>query len=230
MSKSTYQNMVTVPGSTSDTIADGNVGGDIVTNFKALADKIHPDNTMNAINVAGGDMLPNEFDSASFPEGGYPVGTRLINNNIQGSGATGGIEDQTSSGGLPVAGGSGAFMKGVLLVSTRTDNDYKLINVPYAGGMIVRYDILAGSGYGSVLYTDTGEMQVFDEGIDGAPTKSTTLGTFSVQNGDLYFRPTAYFSIMQLGLHGTILCGYSTMLVSGQTGSVEYGNSESSSW
>lgn len=228
MSKSTYQNIVTVPGSTSDTIADGNIGGDIVTNFKALADKIHPDNTMNAINVAGGDMIPNSFDSMSGD--GYPVGTRLINNNIQGSGATGGIEDQSGSGEFPVAGGSGAFMKGILLTDTSTGTNYKLINVPYAGGMIVRYDILAGSGYGSVLYTDTGEMQVFDEGIDGAPTKNTTLGAFSVQDGDLYFRPTSHFAIMQIGLHGTILCGYSTMLVSGQNSSVAYGMDESSSW
>lgn len=231
MSKSTYQNFITVPGSTSDTIADGNVGGDIVTNFKKLADKIHPDATMNAINVAGGDMIPASFDSVSFPEGGYPAGTRIINNNLQGFASDGGIDDGSgSSGTSPIGGGSGAFMKGILLTATDADNQYKLIDVPYAGGMIIRYDILAGSGYASTLYTETGQMQVFDDGIDGASTKSTTLGTFSVVNGDLYFQPTSYFTIMQIGLHGTILCGYSMMLVSGQNGSIAYGSSESSSW
>lgn len=121
-------------------------------------------------------------------------------------------------------------MKGILLTGTSTSSEYRLIDVPYAGGMIIRYDILAGSGNGTPLYTETGEMQVFDYGIDGNATKSTTLGTFSVVDGDLYFKSIDYFPIMQIGLHGTILCGYSTMLVSGQYGSMAYDTSESSSW
>ncbi|MDO4424160.1 MAG: hypothetical protein Q4D17_00110, partial [Planctomycetia bacterium] len=52
MSKYLYNNTVTVPNSGTDTISDGStVGGDIVSNFKAIADIVH--NSDSGVNVGG---------------------------------------------------------------------------------------------------------------------------------------------------------------------------------
>ncbi|MBQ2822723.1 MAG: hypothetical protein IJF17_14205 [Thermoguttaceae bacterium] len=52
MSKYLYNNTVTVPNSGTDTISDGStVGGDIVSNFKAIADIVH--NSDVGVNVGG---------------------------------------------------------------------------------------------------------------------------------------------------------------------------------
>lgn len=54
MSKTTYQNLVAIPGASDDVIHDGlNIGGDVTTNFKALADAIHPNKKGGF--VVGGD-------------------------------------------------------------------------------------------------------------------------------------------------------------------------------
>lgn len=213
MSKTTYQNLITVPTAGTDTISDGStIGGDIVANFKLLADQIHPDGVCGAVAAAGG---PTVFEGSTTLT---DIGKYVVNNTVIGT-ITGSspVESYESSGGITAGQGSGAFMKGTLIIQCYSDA-YKLIDVPYVGGMIIRYDILASEN--SALYTETGSMQVFDCGIDGG-SKETPLGSFTVENGDLVFTPSAAFTCLQIGLHGTILCG-SYNLVSGQTSSMGY--------
>ena len=227
MSKTTYQNFLTVPGSTSDTISDGlTIGGDIVANFMAIADQIHPDGVGGL--VVGGENrnLEEIYASSEYAHGAQ--GLHIINNNILGSASSDGLEsteyvdDGSGSYSVYVQGvGSGAFMKGLLL---RYPSGYKtLINVPYAGAMIVHYDLIAFDG--SNLSTKSGTIQIFATGLEG--DHSTDFGEFSVSNGDLLFNPSNSWNALQIGLHGTILSGASCELNSWQSGN-EYLNSGSS--
>lgn len=222
MAKSTYQNLITIPTSGTDTVSDGStIGGDIVANMKKLADQIHPDGEYcAAVMIAGGQNVFNDSTNLNPLESGKYV----VNNNIVGNVTGYGPAESVDSSGSYVAGqGSGAFMKGVLILNT--SENVMLLDVPYAGGIIVRYDLLASDGI--TIYTDSGTMCVFDIGIDGSSEKVTSLGTFTVNSGDLYFTPVTNFGCLQVGLHGTILSG-SYNLVSGQSSSYEYGNDYSS--
>lgn len=82
MGKTTYQNTVTVPNSGTDTVKDNtNIGGDIVTNFKALADIVHrgPGSDQEAGVIIGGygcaesppDAVSTNSDRQSANAGGY---------------------------------------------------------------------------------------------------------------------------------------------------------------
>lgn len=66
MSKTLYNNTVTIPGATTDPIADGSVGGDIVSNFKALADIVQKGD--GGVNAGGAGNAPG--GSYSFTAGG----------------------------------------------------------------------------------------------------------------------------------------------------------------
>ncbi len=82
MTKSTYQNTITIPGAGTDTVKDDvNIGGDIVTNFKALADIVHrgPGSDQEAGVIIGGygcaesppDAVATNSDRSGTYAGGY---------------------------------------------------------------------------------------------------------------------------------------------------------------
>lgn len=225
MGKTTYQNIVTVPNSGTDTVKDDvNIGGDIVTNFKAIADQIHPDGTgALAVGCANSNLEDTYASSESMPGA---QGLHIINNNVLGYASGDGIEStqniDTGSGSYSVTVhgvGSGAFMKGVLLRCP--DNSKTLLNVPYAGAMVVHYDIIAFNG--SNLSVETGTLKVFASGIEG--DTSTSYGTFNVLNGDLEFYASQAYNAIQIGLHGTILAGSSYELNSWQSGNEYFSGS-----
>lgn len=227
MSKTTYQNFLTVPGSTSDTISDGqNVGGDIVTNFMKIADAVHPDGIGGLVVGGENQDLESIYSGSSSAHGAQ--GLHILNNNVLGYASGGGLEsssyvdDGSSSWSVYMQGvGSGAFMKGVLL---RYPSESKtLINVPYAGAMIVHYDLIGFDG--SRLSVKSGTVNVFATGIEG--DYSTDFGEFTVANGDLLFNASNSWNALQIGLHGTILSGASYELNSWQSGN-EYLDSGSS--
>lgn len=224
MSKSTYKNLVTVPDSTSDSIVSSpntGVGGDIVANFKNIADIIHPDNvsatgSSQALNVgcnfnydsSSGKSFHILNNTASF------VYTEALANSISFSDATGfGIN-------------SGAFMKGLLVNPSTESQQVKLIDVPYAGGMIVHVDIIAVQS--NTIYCCNGTVTVYPSGVT-ANGFASELGSFSVSNGDLLFvfDSTVQYALsaVQFGLHGTILAGYVSEINSFQSSQGMLGSS-----
>lgn len=223
MSKSTYKNLVTVPDSTSDSIVstpNTGVGGDIVANFKKIADIIHPDN----VSATGSSQALNvgcnfNYDSSSgksfhiLNNTASPVYTSALANSISFSDATGfGIN-------------SGAFMKG-LLVNPSVTSQVKLLDVPYAGGMVVHVDIIAVQN--NTIYCCNDTVTVYPSGIT-ANGFASELGSFSVSNGDLLFifnGSVQYaLSAVQFGLHGTILAGYVSEINSFQSSQGMLGSS-----
>lgn len=223
MSKSTYKNLVTVPGSSSDSIVSApntGVGGDIVANFKAIADIIHPDNVSatgrsQPLNV-GCNFNYDSYSGKSFHilnNTASPVYAAALANNVSSSDATGfGIS-------------SGAFMKG-LLVNPSDTSSVKLLDVPYAGGMVVHVDIIAVQN--NSVYCCNGTLTVYPNGVTG-DNFAYDLGSFSVSNGDLVFTfnsPVRYsLSAVQFGLHGTILAGYLSEINSYQSSQGYLGSS-----
>ncbi len=225
MGKTTYQNIINIPGSGTDMVKDNvNIGGDIVTNFKSIADQIHPDGTgALAVGCANSNLEDTYASSESMPGA---QGLHIINNNIMGYASEDALAStqyvDTGSGSYSVTVygvGSGAFMKGILLrcpYSTKT-----LLNVPYAGAMVVHYDIIAFNG--SSLSVETGTLKVFATGIEG--DTSTSYGTFNVSNGDLEFYASQAWDAIQIGLRGTILAGSSYELNSWQSGNEYFSGS-----
>lgn len=223
--KETYKNSLVIPNSESDTISDGvNIGGDIVGNFKKIADNIHPDGSAGVevagVLVAGG---VNVFDETADDYSMNDSPRRYVANNdfigkVWIADANSLVSHDSSVSKKTVGAGSGAFMKGVL-ISDDSQMEHVLIPMPYAGGMIVHYDLLAPNN--GTIYTETGTMQAFDDGIDLMSEKVTTLGTFRISNGSLVFQPKYGVNVIQIGLHGTILCGGSQLTFS-QNGSCEY--------
>lgn len=228
MTKSTYQNIVTVPGSSTDTVNDGqNIGGDIVTNFKSLADKIHPDGTGALAVGATHSNLEDIYASSEYHA--EAQGLHIINNNILGYAngdaldSTSYVDDGSSLYSVQTAGvGSGAFSKGILL--RQIYGSRRLIAVPYAGAMVAHYDIIAFDG--SLLSVTTGTVKVFPTGVEG--DYITDFGEFSVSDGDLYFCTSSTYTAVQIGLHGTILAGASYELNSWQSGNESLGSGYSS--
>ena len=234
MAKTTYKNLVTIPGAATDSIVSSpntGVGGDIVANFKKIADIIHPDSSSStgcqALNVGcnfnGGPV--NATTGVQY---------HILNNNghtINSAMAWSGVDEY----GLK----SGAFMKGVLLDLTSSNTfpsaGYKLIDVPYYGGMIINMQAILVDCYGYVhmchgtisVYSATG---VYGSGIglvQGTgkvsinPDGDREFGWFECSNGDLYFKLVGQTdaSYLQIGMHGTIITGQTDNLNSGQTGS-----------
>lgn len=231
MAKSTYQNLITIPTSGTDTISDGStVGGDIVSNFKKIADNIHPDGSTDVevagVLVAGG---VNVFDENADDYSMNDSPRRYVSNNdfigmVWIADVSNLVSHDSVDSKKTVGAGSGAFMKGVL-IADNSQTEHVLIPMPYAGGMIIHYDLLAPDG--GTIYTETGTMQAFDDGIDSMSEKVTTLGTFRISNGSLVFKPKSGVNVIQIGLHGTILCG-SSQLTYSQNGSCEYSDDYSS--
>ncbi|MDO4627828.1 MAG: hypothetical protein Q4C70_01460 [Planctomycetia bacterium] len=73
MSKTTYKNTLTIPNSSSDEVANGStVGGDIVVNFKALADIVHKSSSSSSSGVVLGTSTANTASGTySASVGGY---------------------------------------------------------------------------------------------------------------------------------------------------------------
>ena len=137
MAKTTYKNLVTVPDSTTDSIVsapNSGVGGDLVANFKAIANVIHPSGTTGcqALNVG-----------CNFSAGpaNAPTGAQyhILNNN--GHNISSWVGGVFGSGEQTQGMQSGAFIKGVLLDLQNGEfpsGGYKLLDVPYCGGMIIQ--------------------------------------------------------------------------------------------
>lgn len=222
MAKTSYKNLVTVPDAATDNIVSSpntGVGGDIVANFKAIANVINPTGSTGcqALNVgcnfsAGYANAPTGAQYHILNNTGHAISSWLPTMAF-------GSDDQTPNGMQ-----SGAFMKGVLLDmnSNFPTAGYKLIDVPYYGGMIVNLQILIidCEGY---IHAAHGTIVVYPQGVHGTgtglvqgsevvhlnPDGDRSFGTFEVLNGDLIFKSAGIYDgvIMQIGMHGTILTG-----------------------
>lgn len=223
MGKSAYKNLVTIPTSSEDTIVstpNTGVGGDIVANFKAIADVINPEKPANGIQALN---VGCNFNYASSSGKSY----HILNN----TGSYVGASALASSSSSNVAYGlsSGAFMKGVL-ANPQTANTVTLLDVPYAGGMLVEANVLFIDNY-SQLHIHKETLYVYPDGIRG--DCNLDIGYFDVSNGDLIFSfdssIASLLTAVQFGLHGTILAGYSYAINAGQSDSTVFETSTSSS-
>lgn len=222
MAKSTYKNLVTVPDSATDNIVSSpntGVGGDIVANFKKIADIINPSGTSGcqALNVgcnfsAGYANAPTGAQYHILNNNGHTLSTWAPTMAF-GSG-------EQAQNGMQ----SGAFMKGVLLdmQSNFPSAGYKLLDVPYYGGMIIDMQILI-MDCEAMIHAAHGTIVVYPMGVRGTgtglvqgnavvelnPDGDRVFGTFEVSNGDLIFKSAGIFDavITQIGMHGTILVG-----------------------
>lgn len=229
MSKGPYKNLVTIPSSTSDSIVGSpntGVGGDIVANFKAIADVIHPespnseeisDDYGSYSTTIGDKCALNVGCNFTYSSGGKSY--HILNNTADGL-MNMNLMDSSSS---PTRYGvqSGAFMKGVLMDPSKSS--VTLMDVPHAGGMLVEYNIIAIDNQPNV-HIKKGTLYVYPGGIiigEGADAL-TDIGAFSVSNGDLIFSVasgmTSKFSAIQIGLHGTVLSGLSYSLGNNASG------------
>ena len=233
MAKTTYKNLITVPDSATDNIVSApntGVGGDLVANFKAIADVINPSGTTGcqALNVG----CNFRAGAANSPAGAQ---YHILNNN--GHNISSWVGGAFGSGDLDYGVQSGAFMKGVLLDLQGGEfpsGGYKLLDVPYCGGMIIQMQILIIDCTQQV-HAVTGTITVYPMGIYGTgdglvqgsgvvnlnPDGDRVFGTFEVSNGDLYFKTNNIYDavLIQIGMHGTILVGTFDDINSAQTSS-----------
>lgn len=107
-------------------------------------------------------------------------------------------------------------MKGLLFLGIYGSVSKTLLQVPYAGAMVVHYDLIGFDTY-STLQAETGTLKIFPSGISGDVSVGG-IGSFSVSNGSLRFTSTSYWPAVQIGLHGTILAGTNYELNSWQSG------------
>ena len=241
--------MVTIPGASTDNIVSSpntGVGGDIVANFKAIADVINPEGTTagcQALNVGC------NFNAglANTPQG---VLYHILNNNahgVEGSEIPPSGSDYAfpGSGDTPNGMQSGAFMKGVLFDASFgfPSSGYKLFDVPYYGCIIINMQIIIVDS-NSYLHPITGTIYVYPQAVDlltigGSDVNGTgmrksyygqvyiepdedfrQLLTLSVSNGDLIIQSSGEndVRVVQIGMHGTVLTGVTDEINSGQAG------------
>lgn len=221
MAKTTYKNLVTIPGAATDNIVSSpntGVGGDIVANFKAIADVINPTGSTGCQALNVGCNFNSGYANA-------PTGAQyhILNNNghfIQSWSPTNAFASGEAAQGMQ----SGAFMKGVLLdmQSNFPSAGYKLLDVPYYGGMIIDLQILI-IDCEAMIHAAHGTIVVYPMGVRGTgtglvqgnavvelnPDGDRVFGTFEVSNGDLLFKSNGIYDavITQIGMHGTIMVG-----------------------
>lgn len=217
MGKSTYNNLITVPTTDDTPIVGGGAnsgrGGDIVANFKAIADVIYPEspNTNDVYDGSGYSTVSG--DKCALNVGcnfQYVYGNKsyhILNNTASYTGDCNLWAEGSNSGG-PFGIQSGAFMKGILI--DPGSGSVALLDVPHAGGMLVEYNIIA-SDINYQIHFRKGTLYVYPQGITYADSNDDAkdIGMFSLSNGDLLFAPAAGMSsklyAIQIGLHGTIL-------------------------
>lgn len=240
MSKSTYKNLVTVPDSSGDSIVSSpntGVGGDIVANFKAIADVIYPSDSGPVTMDSGSSISLSQPNQAlnvgcNFNYDGAKPSYHILNNTGTNTEAYA-IETSTN---VTYGYKSGAFMKGILINPQQYNgswNGVTLIDVPYAGAMIVDFQLIA-IDTASQLHLRKGYIEIYPQGSNtyvcnagsftpASGTDLSTFGTFEVYNGDLVFfvgQSRNYdLTAIQIGLHGTILAGIVTEINSTQQGS-----------
>ena len=219
MAKSTYKNLVTVPGASTDQIVGSpntGIGGDIVANFKAIADMINPDGNASTGSLQALNVGCNfSYDSSTGKS--YHILSNTGSYVPNGAVAT----PSDSNGNIMYGVSSGAFMKGVLINPQDQSTEFTLLNVPYAGGMLVEANVLA-IDTDSNLHIEKGTLTVYPGGLtDTFGSSIYEIGEFKVVNGDLIFKLSSiyrsYFNAIQIGLHGTILAGYSYEINSDQS-------------
>ncbi|MDO4571585.1 MAG: hypothetical protein Q4D38_14465 [Planctomycetia bacterium] len=208
MAKTTYNNLVTVPDAATDTISDGvTVGGDIVANFKKIANVIYSDG-VGGVQVAGAPC--HSMAERHIVNNNCPVLMNLP------------FSEQSLSDYSTYGIGSGAIVKG-MLTRLPYGSDFLVLEVPYAGAMILHYDIIIyhGSNYNK-FYTYTGTLTLLPEALVG-DTSVQNVGLWLVENGSLRFAGTSSLlenCPIQFGLHGTaMLPNAGSGLGSGQTSS-----------
>lgn len=140
MSKSTYQNIVIIPGSSSDLISDGStIGGDIVANFKAIADIVSKSSTSTDSGVIVGYDAGTASGSQAIVAGG--------NNNSSSSNycAVLGGSSNTSSGSYScILGGRGNNCYGSSCGSIGTGYSYVYGSYNVAAGA---YNVTLNGSY-----------------------------------------------------------------------------------
>lgn len=219
MSKIPYKNLVTIPTSANDPLVDANetvVGGDIVKNFKAIADVIHPESPNFVVEYTSGSGSESteirtpgtncalnvgcNFNHTQGADTSYHILNNTVGNNISHTNlATSGAD--TTRYGIQ----SGAFMKGILF--NPSDSPVTLLDVPYAGGMLVEYNVLALDNYNNI-HVKKGTLYIYTNSYSDVTTDNVSeIGSFSVSNGDLVFTVYGNVQVIQIGLHGTILAG-----------------------
>ena len=218
MGKDTYKNLVAVPNSDDIPIVGGvnsGRGGDIVANFKAIADLIYPESpNTNEVSDGSGSYSTVSGDKCALNIGcnfqyinDGSKSYHILNNTASYTGDDN-FWSETSNSGGPFGLQSGAFMKGMLI--NPSNNSVELLDVPHAGGMLVEYNIIA-SDLDYNMHFRKGTLYVYPTEITYANSSDDAkdIGTFSVSNGDLLFTLAAGMSsrlyAIQIGLHGTIL-------------------------
>ncbi len=196
MSKTKYQNTVVVPGSASDEIADGlNIGGDITTNFMAIADIVHKtgDYTSAGVAVGGsGNLIPQGTNSVF-------VGGMNSTARIDGAVVTNHDPQNIQAGGY-------SFIKSITLASLYTTHDAnsEILEMP-AGGyahFMIQYlnPTLGYVGMTTLEILPGSSGTLYPENYDS----SIVNFRFYLNNGVLYVEHEGY-EVGQIVIWGTVI-------------------------